>query len=314
MINLQTAVVLFAYNRPKHFEATLTSALAELRGKEYKWYVFIDGPNFSSDDSSMLEILSISKRLLKEEEFECNKQPINIGLKSSIILGVTEVFKRHEQAIILEDDLEVRPGFGEFFVNAFEKYKDEKIVVQISAYSHVSTGSDSAYSLPFINSWGWGTWKDRWDEFVSLTLNTDLTSDLTALDLYLFDYNNSYSFSRILKKQIKGKVSSWAILFYLHTFKFQKIAVYPPESLVVNKGFDGSGTHGSLGLNSLQKRNLLTSVNRIVLPPIESLTLSSETRIKVETALKKMSRKARAIKYIKGLLYELYGSSRSHFN
>ena len=166
--------------------------------------------------------------------------------------------------------------------------------------------------MPFINSWGWGTWRDRWEEFVFLTLNADLSRDLKSLDLNLFDYNNSYSFSRILKRQINGKVSSWAILFYLHAFKCHKVAVYPPESLIENKGFDGTGTHGSIGLDSSAERNLVGRVNRIIIPPIESLCLNTEARIKVETALKKMSRNARAIKFMKGLLYELCGSLRSH--
>lgn len=304
-----TAVILFAYNRPKHFEATLKSALAELGGRDYRWYVFIDGPKFSSDDKPMLEILSASKRLLHKEDFVCKKQPVNIGLKASIILGVSDVFERHEQAIVLEDDLDVKAGFGDFFAHAFEKYKNEKDIVQISGFSHVSLERDSAYSLPFINSWGWGTWRDRWNEFLSVTLSSDLSLILKDIDHNKFDIEGSYSFSRILKKEIHGNVSSWAILFYLHSYLHGKIAIYPPLTLIDNTGFDGSGTHGSVGLAVRRLHDGICEYDtRLIIkcPPVCDLSLSDSERLSVQSALRSMSRTSRVISLCKSLLLDRF--------
>lgn len=44
---------------------------------------------------------------------------------------------------------------------------------------------------------------------------------------------------------MKGKIDSWAIRYCYSQFKQNRLAVYPVESYIINKGLDGSGTHGA---------------------------------------------------------------------
>jgi hypothetical protein len=48
----------------------------------------------------------------------------------------------------------------------------------------------------------------------------------------------------MLESQIKNKIDSWAIVWYLTVFMQQGLTLFPTQSLVTNIGFDGSGTHG----------------------------------------------------------------------
>jgi hypothetical protein len=47
----------------------------------------------------------------------------------------------------------------------------------------------------------------------------------------------------MLEKQIKGKIDSWGIRWYLSVFLQGGLTLYPVQTLVQNIGFDGSGTH-----------------------------------------------------------------------
>lgn len=58
-----------------------------------------------------------------------------------------------------------------------------------------------------------------------------------------FDYNGSYPYSRMLKRQIKALNDSWAIRWYASALAAGKLTLYPGRSLVHNIGNDSSGTH-----------------------------------------------------------------------
>jgi IS5 family transposase len=47
----------------------------------------------------------------------------------------------------------------------------------------------------------------------------------------------------MLRRQLDGKIRSWAIQWRLAMFRHDGLALYPRQTLVANKGFDGSGTH-----------------------------------------------------------------------
>ena len=60
-----------------------------------------------------------------------------------------------------------------------------------------------------------------------------------------FNVNESYNYLKMLKKQINSQFNSWGILFYLFSFHKKFLNLFPPFTLVENRGFDGSGFHKS---------------------------------------------------------------------
>jgi hypothetical protein len=62
------------------------------------------------------------------------------------------------------------------------------------------------------------------------------------------------------------KISSWGIMFWLHSFKNNYKVLFPKYTLVSNIGFDGSGTHKE---NKSEKEDFKES-NKVEIYPIDS--------------------------------------------
>ena len=99
--------------------------------------------------------------------------------------------------------------------------------------------STDAYFCPRSSSWGWGTWKDRWE---SVDWNP------TPADLQ--KYRRSFATwggsdcPDLLRAWMEGKNASWAIRFCFSEFLQGKLSLFPVKSLVdASAGFDGSGTN-----------------------------------------------------------------------
>lgn len=269
------AIVIFAYNRPEHFSNCLEKLIAEFGEKKLNWYVFVDGAKCLSSNKNNMKIVNIANSLLEREIALIKLRPLNVGLKNSVILGVTEVLEYHERVIVFEDDLEVKRGSYRYFVSALEKYESNTNIVQVSGFSYNKFNDNMAYFLPLTTSWGWGTWKDRWFDFIDKTLSNDCLSSIHSVDKGKFNFDNSYNFYGILSKELRGEVSSWAILFYFHAYRFNLLTLYPPYSLISNNGFDGSGTHGSIGVGDHYAHGSVTE-DVVSLPDAEAICISQE--------------------------------------
>jgi hypothetical protein len=60
-----------------------------------------------------------------------------------------------------------------------------------------------------------------------------------------FDYGGAFGCTEMLKDQIAGRNSSWAIRWHATCFLASRFTLYPGDSLVHNIGFDSSGHHCS---------------------------------------------------------------------
>lgn len=96
--------------------------------------------------------------------------------------------------------------------------------------------------LPFIASWGWGTWARAWSCF-----DRELEA-LPWLDRYRwrqfrFDLYGAFEYRKMIDQYLNGQIDAWDIRWYLSVFRRKGLCVFPSQSLVENRGHDGSGTH-----------------------------------------------------------------------
>jgi len=69
--------------------------------------------------------------------------------------------------ILAEEDLLVATDILEWFTWA-QRYREDAQVVTVSAHAHRSTGQpDQAVRVPWFSPLVWGTWKDRWQDFIA---------------------------------------------------------------------------------------------------------------------------------------------------
>ena len=89
--------------------------------------------------------------------------------------------------------------------------------------------------------WGWGTWKYQWNQI-----------DWEIKDYNQFKYNllSQIKFSRggsdmpgMLKKQMNGKIDSWAIRWCYNQYKKDLLTIFPSKSKLVSIGAGDSATH-----------------------------------------------------------------------
>ena len=241
-------VVIFAYNRMDKLRACMASLKSSAGHERSEVIVFSDGAKGDDDREDVGRVRDYLDSLSGRHVFKSLtviKRSENMGLADNIISGVTEVIERYGRVIVLEDDLIVTEDFLSFMNDALDFYEDESDIWSVTGFGIPIRGiegydHDIYYSYR-ASSYGWGTWKDRWQ-----TVDWDMKGyeDIIA-DKRLrrrFERGGK-DLTRILKDQKMGLIDSWAIRWCLTQSLQGRYTVYPVRSFVVNTGRDGSGTH-----------------------------------------------------------------------
>ena len=252
-------VLLFVYNRPAHVRRTVEALRANLLAAESDLYVYSDAAKDESSLEAVREVRAYVRHIDGFRSVTVVERPQNWGLARNIIDGVTTHVNRAGRVIVLEDDLITAPYFLTFMNDALEVYKDEPRVGHIQACDFTQDPSlPDTFLIRWTGSWGWGTWARAWKHF-----NPDgraLLDELLARKLdRTFDFDGTYGYTRMLRRQIEGKNNSWAIRWNASLFLRGILSLNVGRSLVQNEGFDGSGTNcggGGLYASSLYMKRL----------------------------------------------------------
>lgn len=270
-------IAIFAFNRPTELANMLESLKQNPLFEESEKYVFIDGPRNEKDASLIKEVAQIAHTATDNVKLS----PQNKGLGSSIIAGVSEVLNEHDSVIVLEDDLRLMPGFLAYMNNALEHFKVDERILAICGYSlKIKTPKDydsTAYLGDRASSWGWGTWRDRWEkvdwgvsDWTEFSNNKKATARFNQCGSDMFG---------MLRDYMEGRNRSWAIRFCYHQFKNGLYSVHPVKSLVDNEGF------GEAATNCRQK------YNRFKIELTDSINLKAEDALEPnKTILRQLHR------------------------
>ncbi|MBZ4676286.1 MAG: putative glycosyltransferase, partial [Anaerophaga sp.] len=238
-------IVLFCYNRPKHLKQTIEALKKNKLSSESDLFIFSDGYKGKEDRNEVKAVREIIRNISGFRRVVLRENDRNLGLEKSIIQGITEVFTRAQACIVLEDDIETSPYFLEFMNDGLRYYEDDHEIFSISGYCPpIQIPGDfphEAFRFPRINSWGWGTWRDRWES---------VDWEVKDFDRFIRDTSRIKQLEQLgqdlpvmLLKQQTGQIGSWAVRFNQTCFNGGKSNVYPIRSLVKNIGIDDSGSH-----------------------------------------------------------------------
>jgi len=279
-------IVIFAFNRPLHLGRLLNSLLANREAKDSKITIFVDGPRNTEDQKCIDGVMSIVEEFTETLDIETIKSMTNKGLASSVLSGIDFMFENHETVIVLEDDLVLASSFLKFCNEGLAKFRDCPSIASVQGYSPIFFNEGyGTYFLKGADCWGWATWKDRW-----LSMNRDsdelLTTIVNSKLAHTFDLDGSFPYTDMLRRQARNEVDSWAIRWHASMFLQNRLSVYPSWSLVLNTGFDGSGTHKANSFN-LEVSKVLPEAGYF--PEFDNLT-SSETK-RARSMIVNLSRK-----------------------
>lgn len=292
-------ICLFVYKRPDLTIKTVTSLKGNLYANEIDLFIFSDAPKNDEDQLLVLEVRKYIKSIVGFKSVKIIERENNLGLAESIISGVTEVINQYRKVIVLEDDLLTSKYFLKYMNEALDKYENENKVINIHGYIYpVKTQLPETFFLRGADCWGWATWKRAWDKFEKNGKN--LLNEIIEKKLeFSFDHNGATNNIKMLKRQIKGDVDSWAIRWHASAFLQNKLTLYPGNSLVKNIGMGGDSTH-------IKKTTVYNT--EIFQKPIELKDIAIEENIYAKKEIEKffVSIKPNFLKrYYKKLKYSL---------
>jgi hypothetical protein len=244
-LSAHSPVAVFIYNRPYHMARTLRCLKACEAFEGRPVHVFCDGPKSDAQKDGVGAARAVARDMLGDTAVY-HEAAANWGIARSIIGGVDALTREYGRVIVVEDDLEVGPGFLVYIDKALDTYAEVHSVIQVSGHMFdvpEFEQRDAAVLLPFTSTWGWATWRRAWDRFDETAAAAPRVLDDPAVRK-AFNLDGIYDYAGMLEDQLAGRRDSWGIRFYLSTFDAGSCAVFPPRTLVRNTGFDGSGSHG----------------------------------------------------------------------
>jgi len=235
-------IVIIVYNRPTQTKKLLKK-LEVIKPKNL--IIISDGPKKnSSDKKKILEV----KKIVKKINWKCKKIYINsdknLGLRNRVYSGLNIVFKKFNQAIILEDDCLPNDSFFHFCEKLLKIYKKNKKISSISGnkFNNIKI-NESFYFSKYSSIWGWATWKRSWSKF-------DLQIKFWP------KYKNSEKWKKdcpdvverifwegVFDKVYKNTINSWAYPYLLNNFYLNRLSIVPKYNLVKNIGFGKNATN-----------------------------------------------------------------------
>lgn len=248
MNNFQTPILLITFNRPEHTRRTIDALRVQ---QPPLVYVFQDGPRKGNeeDNDKCLRVKDVVKTNIDWPcELHTSFSETNRGCRDAVIYAITEVLKQYEEVIVVEDDIITSPAFYAYMCKALEHYKNRKSVFSISGHSpspiHFQVPEDydyEVYASPRLFNWGWGTWRDRWEQ---------ADWSMSYYDDFMAHPYEKKAFCRagddmigMLVDEKQGRSSAWDIQFAFTHFRNHAVSIVPCISYTRNIGMDGSGTH-----------------------------------------------------------------------
>lgn len=236
-------LAIFAFNRPQHLERLFASLVTNPESVGSRYFIFCDGPRSDDDETAVRQTRDVVDRFAGTHRCRIFKQSANQGLAQSITRGIDTVLQEHDRFIVLEDDLVLSRHFLRFVNRSLDVFRDRPEIGCVSGFMYpVQPATPKAVLLPFVTSWGWATWADRWRAYnpdgAALAREIERTGRRRE-----FDLGGSFHCWGMLQDQIHGYSSSWWIRWYATLFLRNQLSVWPGVSLLLNAGMDGSGTH-----------------------------------------------------------------------
>lgn len=272
VIVMLAPLIIFVYARPEHTKKTIESLANNYYADETEVYIYSDA---AKNEKAMLQVelvreyidSLIQRKLFKS--LKIIKSESNKGLANSVISGVTEIVGKYGKVIVVEDDLVSAPDFLQYMNKALDYFEMSRRIWSISGYTFkIKFPKDYKWDmyLSFRGaSWGWATWKDRWNKVDwEVTDYQDFSKNIKLRQRF---NRGGRDMSNMLDSQMQGKIDSWAIRWCYSQSKLDMLTVYPVISRIRNIGLDGSGTHS--GTTSKYDAIINNGASKCVFEPLD---------------------------------------------
>lgn len=238
-------ICLFTYNRLNETIKTVEALQKNYLANKSDLFIFSDGPKSYEKSQEVEEVRKYIRTIKGFNTITISESLVNKGLANSIISGVTQIIEKYGKVIVLEDDLVTSSNFLDFLNQGLNFYTNYQKIFSISGYCY-DLPSLKNYSKDYLlgyraSSLGWGTWLDRW---------TPIDWQVKEYNKFKWNFIRQFHFMRggsdmpkMLKKQMKGQIDSWAIRWCFHQFQNDMLTVFSSKSKINHIGLGAQATH-----------------------------------------------------------------------
>jgi len=246
---MTTQILLMTYRRPENTKYIL-DLLKKFKQKNI--FVFNDGlkQNSHSDDQKVTRKNIIEFK--KKNKIQVIFPKKNLTQKNNLPFAINIVFKKNDRVIVLEDDCVPSKDFFKFCNLLLEKYKNDNRISQISGNNFLNfkkykrRNLDSYFFSKLTSSWGWATWKNRWEFYYDseLSLWPKIKKEKWLKDIF----NNKKSFdfwTKAFDRRFKKYDDDWDRPWTFANLINNRLNIFPNKNLISNIGDDNAAIHSN---------------------------------------------------------------------
>ena len=264
---VKNPVVIIIFNRPDCVKEIINS-LRTVRPSHI--LIISDGPRknvIGEEDLVTMARLEVEK-INWPCQIEKNYSSENMGCGLRVNSGLSWVFEKVVQAIILEDDCCPTLDFFRFVDWGLEQYKNDRQIGMICGSNLVDfykPKDNRNYFSQYISIWGWASWQRVWKSHNTCLNFEDVKVTPTfELNPNILDWWTRFFWSEVIKLAILKSHSIWDFQLQYTFFRNNYLSIIPKKNLVKNIGFGLNATHTKGGPPSYWYKSLAQEKNEIL--------------------------------------------------
>lgn len=243
------SVLVTGYKRPGNLNNLLNQISLH---SNVDLYIAIDGPKTQSND---LPLVNYCREIARNAKKNFNAKVLihekNLGCRAGMTDSINWFFQKIEKGVILEDDLKLHSDFFDFMERSLNHFEKDDSVGSVTGYnatplSQITNQEKLGYFTNFSSSWGWGTWRDRWEK--NLTDLTNWEELITKKKLKSLGGKNGMkrwvnTFNRVQKEELDSWAYPWLLTQWINDYS----TFTSSKNLIENLGFNDKATHTKIG-------------------------------------------------------------------
>lgn len=244
LLMIKVPILIIGYNRPEIARITLNKIV---KSSPSKVYFAIDGSKDEKDEKLVGMVKDIYHSGISGASCEYFENDFNQGPEITITSAISEVFKKEDRLIILEDDVVVSYSFLSFAEQMLDLYVNDDRIAMISGSNWAEKFScqNQDYFFAYLGNTlsGWATWKRAWDSFSLkedfIISRNELKTRFRDTRIQKFFYRNYRAFSLLPRG-----INTWDCCWQFKRIKNDKLSIVPRVNLTSNIGIFGTHFDG----------------------------------------------------------------------
>ena len=215
--------------------------------KPAKMYLVSDGPRENIVDEEK-KVNSIRRYLDEHVDWDCqiykNYAEKNMGCGKRMSSGISWAFEQEEKLIIIEDDCLPDLSFFRYCEELLELYKEDENIMLIGGSNSIEEmeGEDSFVFTPYLENWGWATWKRTWEKYDYDILSWEGRKIPPYMKTFMSDKAIDF-YARLFYLVYTHELDTWDYQLQYLIFQQEALTIAPQKCLVKNIGFGPDATH-----------------------------------------------------------------------